>query len=180
MEDAVTSKLGMTPAILSLFWSIQLQRVPLGDVILMIELCIAPNVIDLPDDDEEPERPLMRKNRQAPTSEAPQSTPRTEPVVQDTGDASRGFVTFDVPLSSALPSSLTAQAPVNPPSIFATHHVPEDEANAAKEAIRQAGIMMEKMRMVRDASWAAYDASLALQSNVQVNWSLFVLLGYVI
>ena len=38
MEDAVTSKLGMTPAILSLFWSIQLQYVPLGDVILPIEL----------------------------------------------------------------------------------------------------------------------------------------------
>ena len=38
MEDAVTSKLGMTPAILSLFWSIQLQRVPLGDVILAIDL----------------------------------------------------------------------------------------------------------------------------------------------
>ena len=180
MEDAVTSKLGMTPAILSLFWSIQLQRVPLGDVILTIELCIAPNVIDLPDDDEEPERPLTRKNRQAPTSEAPQSTPRTEPVVQDTGDANRGSVTFVVLLSSALPSSSTAQAPVDPPSVFATHHVPEDEANAAKEAIRQAGIMMEKMRMVRDASQAAYDASSALQSNVQVNWSLLVLLGYVI
>lgn len=41
--------------------------------------------------------------------------------------------------------------------------------NAAKEAIRQAGIMMEKMKMVRDASQAAYDASSALQSNVQVN-----------
>ena len=52
--------------------------------------------------------------------------------------------------------------------------------NAAKEAIRQAGIMMEKIRMVRDASQAAYDASSALQRNVQVNWSLLVLLGYVI
>ena len=41
--------------------------------------------------------------------------------------------------------------------------------NAAKEAIRQAGIMMEKMKMVRDASQAAYDASSALQSNVQVS-----------
>ena len=81
MEDAVTSNLGMISAILSLFWSIQLQRVPLGDMILTIELCIAPNVIDLPDDDEEPERPLTRKNRQSPTSEAPQSMPRTEPVV---------------------------------------------------------------------------------------------------
>ena len=38
MEDAVTSNLGMISAILSLFWLIQLQCVPLGDVILSIEL----------------------------------------------------------------------------------------------------------------------------------------------
>ena len=38
MEDAVTSDLGMISAILSLFWLIQLQCVPLGDVILAIEL----------------------------------------------------------------------------------------------------------------------------------------------
>ena len=81
MEDAVTSNPGMIPAILSLFWSIQLQRVPLGDVTLTIELCIAPNVIDLLDDDEEPERPSTRKNRRAPASEALQTTPRAEPVV---------------------------------------------------------------------------------------------------
>ena len=31
---------------------------------------LAPNIIDLPDDDEEPERSLTRKNRQAPASEA--------------------------------------------------------------------------------------------------------------
>ena len=147
-------------------------------MILAIELCTSPNIIDLPDDDEEPERSLTRKNRQAPASEALQSTPRAEPAIQDTGDANRGSVTFAVPLSSALPSSSTAQAPVDPPLVFATHHVPEDEVNAAKEAIRQAGIMMEKVKMVRDASQAAYDASSALQSNIQVSWSLLVLLGY--
>ena len=123
---------------------------------------------------------MTRKNRQAPASKVPQSTPRAEPVVQDAGDANRGSVTFAVPLSSALPSSSTAQAPADPPSVFATHHVPEDEVNAAKEAIRQAGIMMEKVKMVRDASQAAYDASSALQSNVQVSWSPLVLLGYAI
>ena len=147
-------------------------------MILAIELCTAPNIIDLPDDDEEPERSLTRKNRQAPVSEALQSTPRAEPVVQDTGDANRGSVTFTVPLSSALPSSSTARAPVDPPSVFATHHVPEDEVNVAREAIRQAGVMMEKMKMVRDASQAAYNASSALQSNIQVSWSPLVLLGY--
>ena len=56
---------------------------------------------------------------------------------------------------------------------------------AAKEAIRQAGIMMEQMKVVREASQAAYDASSALQSNVQVGLSptdsfsfSLVLLGY--
>ena len=48
------------------------------------------------------------------------------------------------------------------------HHVPEDQVGAAKEDIRQAGIMMEQMKVVREASQAAYDASSALQSNVQV------------
>jgi len=144
-------------------------------VILAIELCTAPNIIDLPDDDEEPERPLTRKNRRALVSEALQSMPRAEPVVQDTGDVNRGSVTFAEPLSSALPSSSTAQAPVDPPSVFATHHVPEDEVNATKEAIRQVGNMMEKVKTVRDASQAAYDASSALQSNVQVSWSPLIL-----
>lgn len=106
--------------------------------------------------------------------------PRAEPVVQDTGDVNRGSVTFAEPVSSALPSSSTAQAPVDPPSLFATHHVLEDEVNADREAIRQASIMMEKMKTVRDASQAAYDASSALQSNVQVSWSPLVLLGYAI
>ena len=65
----------------------QLQCASLGDVTLAIAPYTAPNIIDLPDDDEEPERSLTRKNRQAPASEALQSTPRAEPVVQDTGDA---------------------------------------------------------------------------------------------
>ncbi len=49
---------------------------------------------------------------------------------------------------------------------------------AAKEAIRQAGIMMEQVKVVREASQAAYDASSALQSNVQVSrldtWSVMI------
>ena len=49
------------------------------------------------------------------------------------------------------------------------HHVPEDQAGAAKEAIRQAGVMMEQVNVIRDANQAAYDASSALQSNVQVS-----------
>ena len=37
--------------------------------------------------------------------------------------------------------------------------------------------MMEQVKAIREASQAAYDASSALQSNVQVSWSPLVLLG---
>ena len=80
-------------------------------------------------------------------------------------NTTRHTVSFANPLTSA-----------QQPSLFTTHHVPEDQAGAAKEAIRQAGLMMEQLKTIRDASQAAYDASSALQSNVQVSRPLFVLL----
>ena len=104
----------------------------------------------------------MRRNRKTSAGKTPQSTPVVEPVIQDAGDANRTSVSFAIAPSSAQPSASAAQTPVDPPSIFAAHHVPEDQVGAAKEAIRQAGIMMEKMKMVREASQAAYDASSAL------------------
>ena len=109
-------------------------------------------------------------SRKTSTSKTPQSTPVTEPVVQQFGDANRASVTLAVPLSSAQPSASTAQAPTDlPSSLFTAHHVPEDPVSAAEEAIRQAGLMMEQMKVVREASQAAYDASSALQANVQVS-----------
>nr|XP_020197179.1 rab11 family-interacting protein 4B-like [Aegilops tauschii subsp. strangulata] len=49
-----------------------------------------PNVIDLPDDDEDvPLRPMGRRSRKISTGKVPQSTPVTEPVIQETGDANR-------------------------------------------------------------------------------------------
>ena len=86
-------------------------------------------------------------------------------LVPEGGNITRATVSFAVPLTSARPSSSSA----DPPSLFSTHHVPEDQAGAAKEAIRQAGVMMEQVKAIRDASQAAYDASSALQSNVQVS-----------
>ena len=71
-----------------------------------------------------------------------------ETLVQKCGNITRTSVSFAVPLMSVRPSSSTA----DPPSLFATHHVPEDQAGAAKEAIRQAGIMMEQVKAIRDAS----------------------------
>nr|XP_020153410.1 nucleolar and coiled-body phosphoprotein 1-like [Aegilops tauschii subsp. strangulata] len=107
-----------------------------------------PNVIELPDDDEDvPLRPTGRRSRtsgrKASTSKTPQSTPATEPVIQQSGYLNRSSVTFAVPLSSAQSSASTAHAPVSsvqphvsdsraaaadpPSSLFTTHYVPEDQ-----------------------------------------------------
>ncbi|XBI75207.1 hypothetical protein VPH35_068606 [Triticum aestivum] len=126
-----------------------------------------PHVIILSDDDDnEPLR--MRRSRRALAGKTPQSALASEVVAQDGGETTRASVTFVVPLTSVRPSKSTA----DPPSLFATHHVPEEQAAAAREAIHQAGIMMEQVKVAREASQAAYDASSALQSNVQKSCEL--------
>jgi hypothetical protein len=166
MEDAVTSNPGTILIILSLFtrsscWSIEFLAID--------SFAAPPHVIDLPDDDEDVSlRSQGGRNRKVSAGKTPQSASATETAIQEGGNANRTSVTFAIPLTSAQPSASTAQTPADPSSLFAAHHVPEDQVGAAKEAIRQAGIMMEQMKMVREASQAAYDASSALQSNVQV------------
>ncbi|XBH85515.1 hypothetical protein VPH35_073419 [Triticum aestivum] len=113
-------------------------------------------VIDLPDDDEDEEPLARRKSRKTPASKVPQDVTAPETLTVEEENTTRHTVSFANPLSSA-----------QQPSLFTTHHVPEDQAGAAKEAIRQAGLMMEQLKTIRDASQAAYDASSALQSNVQ-------------
>nr|XP_020167737.1 uncharacterized protein LOC109753231 [Aegilops tauschii subsp. strangulata] len=147
-----------------------------------------PNVIDLPDDDEEmsqqPLEPRSRTSgRKAPAGKKPQTTSVPGPSTQQSGDIHRASVMFVDLASTRHPLASTAQAfgstlqlhasdpqaiaTDSPALMFATHHVPEDPAAAAREAIRQAGLMMEQMKVVREASQAAYDASSALQTNVQ-------------
>ena len=116
-----------------------------------------------------PLRPFGRRGRKALADKPPQTVPAPEAVVQEGGNTSRTSVTFVVPLTSAQPSSSTAQALVDPPSFFATNQAPEDQVSAAKEAIHQAGLVMEQTKAARDASQAAYDISSALQQNVQVS-----------
>ena len=116
-----------------------------------------PNVIELPDDDEDvPPRPRKKKVIASKTS---QSEPAAERVVQQLEDASKVSITFADPVSSARPTSSTAPvfsstiqphalelqaAATEPPTpFFTTHHIPEDQARAAAAGIRQAGIMME-------------------------------------
>ena len=161
------------------------------DRTLTVESFAAPqNVIELPDDDEDvPQKTTGRKGRtsgrRAPASKVPQSTSVPEPVIQQSRDPISASVSFVDPVSTDRPSASTAQvlAPsvqlhasdplatstVPPTPLFVTHHVPEDLVSAAKEAIRQEGFMMEQMKVVHEASKAAYDASSALQTNVQVS-----------
>ena len=143
-----------------------------------------PNVIELPDDDEDVSlRP--RKSKKITASRISWSEPATEPIVQRPEDASRASVTFAVPMSSEHPApstvpvfssaiqphALEPQAAASGPSVpfFTTYHVPESQSDAAAEANRQAGVMMERMKVVHGNSQAAYNASAALRGNVQVN-----------
>ena len=106
-------------------------------LILILSAASSNIVIDLPnDDDEEPLR--RRRNKKASTGKATQDVPAPETLVVEGDNVTRPTVTFVVPLTSARPSSSSAAQP----SLFSTHHVPEDQVSAAKEAIRQAGVMM--------------------------------------
>ena len=125
-------------------------------------------------------------SKKASAGQTSQLVPVTEPVIQQSENVNRASVTFVVLVSSVRSSSSTVLAPASsvqhhasdsqaiatkPPSpFFTTHYVPEDQASAATEAIRQEGLMMERVKTVHENSQAAYDASAALQANVQVSW----------
>ena len=142
------------------------------------------NVIELLDDDEDV-IPRPRRSKKAASGKISQLELATEPTVQQPEDAGRASVTFVVPVSSERPAPSTVpvfysviqphasklQAAASGPSVpfFTTYHVPKSQSNAAVEAIRQAGVMMERMKAVHDNSQAAYDASAALRDNVQVS-----------
>ena len=63
-------------------------------------------------------------------------------------------------------SELQAAAPRSSAPFFTNYHVPESQSDAAAEAIRQANVMMERMKTVHENSQAAYDASATLRANV--------------
>ena len=88
-------------------------------------------VIDLPDDDDE-EPPRQRRSKKASAGKVTQDVPAPETLVVEGDNVTRPTVTFAVPLTSARSSSSSAAQP----SLFSTYRVPEDQANAAKEAIR--------------------------------------------
>ncbi|XBI11375.1 hypothetical protein VPH35_138452 [Triticum aestivum] len=145
------------------------------------------NAIQLPDDDDDEEAPQRNTgrrgrtlSRRVPASKVPR--PASEPVVQQLEDPARATVSFADPVSTDQPSASTAQTsgPIVPPQApapsttssvpsstpFALHHIPEDQVGDAKEAMIQASLMMDRLKVVYDTSKAAYDTSSALQANV--------------
>ena len=84
-----------------------------------------PNVIDLPDDDEDVAlRP--RKNKKVAAGKASQQGPTITPTVRQSEDAGGASITFDVPLSSERPTPSTV--PVSPSVVQS--HAPELQAAA--------------------------------------------------
>ena len=108
-----------------------------------------------------------------------------ELVVEKSGDLARTSVTFANPLSTDRPTGSAAQAstapvqlhasdpmaapPELPSSLFAAYQTPDDPPSAAREALLQANLVMEQMKVVHEASQVAYNASTALQTNVKVS-----------
>ena len=106
-------------------------------------------------------------------------------VVQQSGDLTRASVSFANPVSTDRPSASISQVPTSPAqlhasdpviapivlplSLFAAHHTPDDPAGAAKEAILQANLMMEQMKVVHEAIQASYNARSTLHVNVKVS-----------
>ena len=91
----------------------------------------------------------------------PQSTLAPEAIV-------RTNVTFANPLTTDRPSGSTAQTPAAPvqlhssdpviastplePSLFATYQTPDDSPSAAREALRQANLVIEQVKVMHEAS----------------------------
>ena len=126
-----------------------------------------PNIIDLPYDDEDV-APRPRKNKKVAAGTTSQQGPMTTPTARQSKDAGGASVTFVVPLSSERPapsivlvfpsvvqphaSELQAAAPGSSAPFFTNYHVPENQSDAAAEAICQANVMMERMKTVYENS----------------------------
>ena len=86
----------------------------------------------------------------------------TDQPLTSTAHASDPIVQVQVPTPPV-------QTPAPSSRMFAAYPIPEDQVGAAKEAMIQAGLMMDRLKVVYDTSKDAYDASSALQANVQVS-----------
>ena len=150
----------------------------------MICLAAPPNIIDLPDDDEDVAL-KPRKSKKVAAGRVARQEPTTTPPVRQAEDAGRASVTFAAPLSSGHPAPSTAHVipstvqlhatelqaatPGLSAHFFTSYPVPDNQSEAAAEAIRLADMMMERVKIVHESSQAAYDASAALRANIEVS-----------
>ena len=144
----------------------------------------------LPDNEEE--APLQERKKKSGSSgrrrlevQVPQSTLALEAVVERSGEPVPTNVTFASPLTNDRLVGSTAPTPAAPvqphasdsaalsaalqPSLFAAYQTPNDSPSAAREDLRQVNLVMEQVKVVHEASQVAYNASTALQANVQVS-----------
>ena len=192
------------PELVSLFDQASFSRVGCQSAeFLMFSLStVLREVVVLPDDDEE-EVPLQERRRRGGGSirrglevQFPQSTLVLEAVVERLGDPIRTNVTFANPLTTDRLSGSTAPAPAAPvqlhasdpvvalatlePSLFAAYQTPDDSPSAAREALCQVNLVMKQVKVMHEASKVAYNASTALQTNVQVSKTPTELLSVVL
>ena len=155
----------------------------------------------LPDDEEE--APLQEKRKRSGSSgrrrlevQVPQSTPALEAVVERSREPVRTSITFASPLTTDRPAGSTTPTPAAPvqlhasdlataqaalqPSLFVVYQTPDDSSSATREALRQVNLVMEQVKVVHEASQVAYNASTALQANVQVSKTPTELLNVVL
>lgn len=103
MEDAVTSNPGIMSCDLIL-WSIAFEWLTWGR---MICLAAPPNIIDLPDDDEDVAL-KPRKSKKVTAGRMYRQENTTTPPARQLEDAGSSCVTFTAPLSSGPPALSTA------------------------------------------------------------------------
>ena len=116
----------------------------------MICLAAPPNVIDLPNDDEDVAL-KPRKTKKVAAGKMSQQGPTTTTPVHQSEDAGRASVTFAAPLSSEHPAlstapvipsvvqlhatELQAATPGSSALFFTSYPVPDNQSEAAAEAI---------------------------------------------
>lgn len=98
------------------------------------------------------------------------SVPPASSTALLTAPPTGSIVVTTVPTAPPLATRVITDA-IPTPSILAysMQHVPEDQTGAAKEAMIQAGLMMQRTKEAYEASKLAYDASSVLQANIRVS-----------
>nr|XP_020181199.1 aspartic and glutamic acid-rich protein-like [Aegilops tauschii subsp. strangulata] len=111
-------------------------------------------------------------NEDSGSSEEFDSPPHSERSSKQSHDPAASTAQAPTPIAQLQVSAPPATSSIPTSPLFVTHHVPKDQVGAGKEAMIQAGLMMDQLKVVYDTSKAAYDASSSLQTNVHKSCEL--------